>query len=104
MDQYRKEKADLGNQLDEERDKNKGHLRKIEDLEYTKSSLERKIQGLEGDYMKLLLFIVENSSLDFCAFNMMHDAVHFQNLFYKATKVCDKFQVKSVPRYPRSTG
>ena len=50
MDQYRKEKADLGNQLDEERDKSKGHLRKIEDLEYTKSSLERKIQGLEGDY------------------------------------------------------
>ena len=50
MDQYRKEKADLGKQLDEERDKSKGHLRKIEDLEYTKSSLERKIQGLEGDY------------------------------------------------------
>jgi len=48
-DQAMRDKRDLNKQLEEERDKNKGHLRKIEDLDYTKSSLERKVQGLEGE-------------------------------------------------------
>ena len=50
LDQSKKERRELNSELEDARDRGKTQLRKIEDLEFSKSSLGRKIQGLEGIY------------------------------------------------------